>query len=122
MSAAPSGCDEATAAAWPTLALGGSPWVAGGDHAHCVVSSSHSWLVAIDAGELEFAAEAFRGALALEPAHAKANYYMALVYGRQQRYAEALAHVEQTLRTQPDFPDAAQMKEGLIQALRGAGK
>ena len=42
MSAAPSGCDEATAAAWPTLALGGSPWVAGSDHAHCVVSSSHS--------------------------------------------------------------------------------
>lgn len=87
-----------------------------------VMARVYLGLVAIDAGELEFAAEAFRGALALEPAHAKANYYMALVYGRQQRYAEALAHVEQTLRTQPDFPDAAQMKEGLIQALRGAGK
>ena len=79
-------------------------------------------LVATDAGELEFAAESFRGALSLDLTHAKANFYLADVYSRQGRYAEALAHVEQTLRTQPDFPGAAQSKEELMRTLQEFGR
>ena len=87
-----------------------------------VMARVYLGLVATDAGELEFAAESFRGALSLDLTHAKANFYLAEVYSRQGRYAEALAHVEQTLRTQPDFPGAAQSKEELMRTLQESGR
>jgi tetratricopeptide (TPR) repeat protein len=68
---------------------------------------------AVDADDAPLAKKTLREVLAIDPNHARANYYLGILLVRDDAKSEARAHLQRFLRLTPNDPDAGTAK-GLI--------